>query len=532
MSRRRSTYQSSYSSHRREQVRRIPSPLPYLIVALLAAAGLGYFHFIAWQSLSGTVTNAYSGAAMPGVPVVVSSAPSPEATPPVQAAIQVTATTGPDGSFRIERIPDLPVVSVNVDGFSPHTIDAVGQRDIQVALVPNVLSGVVLASDGKPVPGASIISGETRVLSGPDGKYELKGASGDRKLVVKAPGYLSQQIDVGRVVTQDVTLEPFTVKAIYVSADSIATPGKYQALIDLIDRTELNAVVIDVKADNSGQVLYASELPVVQQLGTSIPIITDLGGLLAQLKERGVYRIARLSVFWDQAVTAAQPDWALKSRGMAGQPWLAGNGTRWANPYHPDVWDYNVNIAREVAQKGFDEVQFDFAYFPSVGDLEDIDYGPHAEGKKRVDAIAGFLQKAYAELSPLGTYVATNVLAFTPYVSDDMGIGQNFEMLAAHNDYICPYLYPSDYPDGFADFENQAEHPGDIVRDTLARATTRLQGSGARLRPWLQDFSGREVTYDAPKVRAEIDASEAGGAAGWMLWNFGNTYTEGALKAP
>lgn len=529
---RRSTYQSYYSSHRREQERRLPSPLPYLVVVLLAAGGLAYFHFVAWQSLSGKVTNAYSGAAMSGVPVVVASGTSAQSTPPVQAAGQVTATTGPDGTFHIERIPEAPVVSVSVDGFSPQTVDATGQRDVQIALVPNVLTGVVLASDGKPVPGASIISGATRVLSGPDGTYELKGAADDRKLVVKAPGYLSQQIDVGRVVTQNVTLEPFTVKAIYISGDTIATPGKYSGLLDLIDRTELNAVVIDVKADNSGQVLYASDLPIVQQLGTSSPLITDLGGLLAQLKERGIYRIARLSVFWDQAVTAANPDWALKSKKAPGQPWVAGNGTRWANPYNPEVWDYNISIAKEVAQKGFDEVQFDFAYFPSVGDLEDIDYGPQGEGKRRVDAISGFLQKAYSELSPLGTYIATNVLAFTPFVSDDMGIGQNFEMLAANNDYICPYLYPSDYPEGFADFQNPAEHPADIVSGTLSRATTRLQGSGARLRPWLQDFSGRNVTYDAPKVRAEIDAAEAGGAAGWMLWNFGNTYTEGALKAP
>lgn len=529
--RRRSTYQSYYSS-RRESARRVPSPLPYLIVALLAAAGLGYFHFVAWQSLSGKVSNAYTGEVMSGVPVIVSPANAPEGTPAVRAAAQVTATTGPDGTFYIERIPEMPVVRVNVDGFTPQEIDAAGQRDVQVALVPNVLTGVVLAADGNPVPGASIISGAVRVLSGPDGKYELKGAADDRKLVVKAPGYLSQQLDVGRVVTQNVTLEPFTVKAIYISGDSIATPGKYQGLLDLIDRTELNAVVIDVKADNSGQVLYASELPLVQQLGTASPLISDLGALLVQLKERGVYRIARLSVFWDQAVTAAKPEWSLMSRKAPGQPWLAGNGTRWANPYNPEVWDYNIAIAKEVAQKGFDEIQLDFAYFPSVGELEDIDYGSHAEGKKRVDAIGGFLQKAYAELSPMGTYIATNVLAFTSFVSDDMGIGQSFELMAATNDYICPYLYPSDYPQGFDDFENPAEHPAEIVTRTLSRATSRLQGSGAKLRPWLQDFHGRNVTYDAPKVRAEIDAAEAAGSAGWMLWNFGNTYTEGALKAP
>jgi hypothetical protein len=132
----------------------------------------------------------------------------------------------------------------------------------------------------------------------------------------------------------------------------------------------------------------------------------------------------------------------------------------------------------------------------------------------------------------MGTYVATNVLAFTSFVSDDMGIGQSFELMAATNDYICPYLYPSDYPQGFDDFENPAEHPAEIVTRTLSRATSRLQGSGAKLRPWLQDFHGRNVTYDAPKVRAEIDAAEAAGSAGWMLWNFGNTYTGGALKVP
>jgi hypothetical protein len=36
--------------------------------------------------------------------------------------------------------------------------------------------------------------------------------------------------------------------------------------------------------------------------------------------------------------------------------------------------------------------------------------------------------------------------------------------------------------------------------------------------------------YDAPKVRAQIDAAEQNGALGWMLWNLRNTYTAAALK--
>ena len=127
--------------------------------------------------------------------------------------------------------------------------------------------------------------------------------------------------------------KPFVAKAIYINSDTIATPGKLQALLDMVDRTELNSVVIDVKADNSGQVLYASPLPLVQQLNTADPIIADLDSLLAELKAKGIYTIARLPVFWDQALTGAKPEWALQSIKTPGQAWLSSNGTRWANPY-------------------------------------------------------------------------------------------------------------------------------------------------------------------------------------------------------
>lgn len=529
---RNSSYSGYYSGYsRREKGRRIPSPLPYLIIALLAAAGLGYFHFFAFKSLSGTVIDAYSDAPISGVPLSVVGGAQPLATPAAPTTA-FTSTTGPNGEYNFDRLPELPVLSVGIDGYTPQSIDVAGKSQLDIALVPNVLRGAVIMPDGQPVPGASIVSGGTRILSGADGRYEMSSLAEDRKLVVKAPGYLATSIQVGEVITQDITLQPFVAKAIYVSADSIATPGRLQNLLDLVERTELNALVIDIKADNSGQVLYASDLELVKQLDTSNPIIPNLEALLAELKGKNIYTIARLSVFWDQAITSAKPEWSLLSKKAPGQPWLSGNNTRWANPYNTEVWDYNIAIAHEAAAKGFDEIQFDFAYFPSVGELDDIDYGPQAEGKKRVDAINGFLGRAYAALSPLGTYVGTNVLAFTPFVADDMGIGTNFEMLAANNDYISPYLYPSDYPDGFADYTTPAQHPFDIVANTMKRAQGRLQNLGARVRPWLQDFTVRDIQYDATKVREEIDAAEQNGAAGWMLWNFGNNYTEAALKGP
>lgn len=523
-----SGYYSSYS--KRDAGRRLPNPLPYLVVALLAAGGLAYFHYFAFKSLSGKVTNAYSGAPMPAVEVRVRAGGEQGASP--QASASVTTTTTPDGTFHFPRVPDIPIVSINVDGFAPEAITATGKTNLEIALVPNTLSGKIVGPDGKGIPRARIFAGNATTVAGDDGSYFIKDLPSDRKLVVKSAGYLANTVSFDKVNALDVTLEPFTARAIYINADSAATPGTLQRLMDMLDRTELNAVVIDVKADSTGVVLYSSKLPLVQELDTARAIIPDLPGLLQTLKDKKVYTIARLSVFWDQAATISRPEWALKSKKAPGQVWVDSYQKRWANPYLPAVWDYNIAIATEVAGMGFNEVQFDNLQFPSDGELDDIDFGPAAEGKKRVDAISSFLDNAYTALSPLGVYVGANVFGLTAYVSDDMGVGQSFEAIAQRTDFICPTIYPSQFADGFNGYEKPAEVPGNIVGEAVKQGLSRFSPKTiARLRPWLQDFSGA-VEYDAVKVRAEIDGAEQNGATGWMLWNLRNTYTEAALKQP
>ena len=536
---RRRTYSAYSSYYGREKQRRVPSPLPYLLVALLAGAGLAYYHLVEFKSIQGKVSNAYTGAPMPGVAISVQTAStSPSTTPGTSGATPVvfvasvmTTTTDANGAFSIERLPPDPVLSVAMDGFAEQTMPVAGKGSVDIKLVPNVLTGRVVGADGKPVVGASVWAGTARTLTQADGGYVLKDLPEERKLVVKAPGYISNQVQFGLVVTQDVTLEPFVARAIYLNADTIATPGKLQQLLDMVDRTELSAVVIDVKADNSGLVLYDSQLPDVQGMGVINQLIPDLSGLLAMLEGKKIYTIARLPVFWDQAATSAKPEWALKSKKAPGQPWLDGAGKRWANPYMSEVWDYNISLAKEVAQRGFNEIQFDFAQFPSDGELDDIDFGPAQAGRKRVDAIGGFLEKAYSELSPLGVYVGCNLLASSALDQGDIGIGQDMKMVASHVDYVCPTIYPAYFGSGYFGFPKPVEHPGDVVGQTLKAGVARMAGTGAKIRPWLQDFSVR-VHYDAPHVRAQIDAAEQNGAVGWMLWNFGNVYTAGALKGP
>src|SRR5690349_19095197 len=171
--RRRSSYSSYTTFSNRNKVRKVPSPLPYLIVALLAAAGLFYFHVFAFKSLSGTVTNAFSGNPIVGAPVVVVSGAPPSGVLPVSASVAMTVATGSKGEFNFERVPDQPIITITADGYSSQTITAEGNTTLDVKMVPNVLRGKIVTPDGAPVPGASIIVNGTRILSGSDGSYQL-----------------------------------------------------------------------------------------------------------------------------------------------------------------------------------------------------------------------------------------------------------------------------------------------------------------------------------------------------------------------
>jgi hypothetical protein len=77
------------------------------------------------------------------------------------------------------------------------------------------------------------------------------------------------------------------------------------------------------------------------------------------------------------------------------------------------------------------------------------------------------------------------------------------------------------------------EHPDQIVRLSLDQARQRTGLPPQHFRPWLQAFrdyafGGRPFT--AGEIRRQIDAAEAFGTAGWMLWNPNNRYSADDLK--
>jgi hypothetical protein len=346
--------------------------------------------------------------------------------------------------------------------------------------------------------------------------------------------------------------EEFPVKAIY-STFYTASIGRFDALIDLINRTELNAIVVDIK-DYSGKVGFDTENALAEKIGAEAIYIKDLNGLVRKLHSNNIYAIARITVFQDPILAEEVPALAIKT--SQGKVWKDNKGLAWLDPAAKKVWDYNIDLAKEAAKLGFDEINFDYVRFPSDGDLETAVYPFWDEETLKSEIMRQFFEYLYNALAPLGIKTSVDIFGQTFYNTDDLGIGQLMEIVVPYFDYVSPMVYPSHYIKGFLGFQNPVSKPYEVVKTTLEVGQARLsilrqaiidssatnapeyvskirrikpKGEMAKIRPWLQDFDlGME--YGSAEVAAQIRASEETGSFGWMFWNASNVYTEAAFK--
>jgi hypothetical protein len=381
------------------------------------------------------------------------------------------------------------------------------------------------AATGKPVAGAHVTSNGRVVQADGQGIFRLAGAPDVVRL--RAPGYLRKDVRFPPRPAV-IRLEPFAPKALYLSLFGIGTSALREPALRLIEETELNAVVIDVKGDR-GLVAYRSAVTLATGIGAQdIITITDVNALLAGLKQRGIYTIARIVVFKDNPLAQGRPALAVKTRD--GRLWRDREDLAWTDPFRREVWEYNIALALEAARHGFDEIQFDYARFPDASGLV---YAEPSTEASRVGAVEGFLAEARRQLIPYNVFLAADIFGYVCWNAGDTGIGQSLETLATHVDYVSPMLYPSAYHVGIPGYRNPVEHPYEIVASTLARARERTGLPAVRFRPWLQafgDYAFDRRPFRAAEIGAQIRAAEDFGANGWMLWNPQNVYSREGLK--
>jgi len=316
------------------------------------------------------------------------------------------------------------------------------------------------------------------------------------------------------------------VKGLYLTAYSAGSAKKMAQIVDLINKTELNAVVIDIK-DYSGLVLYDSQVPLVVSLKNKDNRLGDVKKMVEYLHKNNIYVIARQTVFQDPVLAEKKPQWAIKSQ--QGGLWRDKKGLSWVDPTKKEVWKYNLAIAKEAATFGFDEINFDYVRFPSDGDMSDTLYDE--ENKKKYEVMSEFYRFLNFNFKDEPIWISLDMFGFTMEKNgaDDMAIGQRIVDAVDNTDYICPMMYPSHYPPGHLNLANPAENPRAVFENGMILGTPKFLGHRAQVRPWIQAFDMGAV-YDAEKIRAQIEVVEKYANAGWLMWNASNRYSEAGLK--
>lgn len=316
---------------------------------------------------------------------------------------------------------------------------------------------------------------------------------------------------------------PKNVRAVYMSSWVASTPSIRQKIIDLIDSSEINAVVIDIK-DATGRVSFLVDDPVVSDTQSPKDLIKNIPDLIQTLHDKNIYVIGRISVFQDPYLTKLKPEWAIKTK-STGAVWKDKKGLSFLDPTKQEVWNYIVHLARFSHDQGFDEINFDYIRFPSDGNISDISY-PTADGSKS-DAIEKFFIYLHDEMKSAGITTSADLFGLTTEATDDMGIGQVLEKALPHFDYIAPMVYPSHYPKGYQGFANPAAKPYEVITIAMKKGVARAVALGmdaSKFRPWIQDFN-MGTTYTASMIKDQIRALHEQGIDSYMVWDPANTYT-------
>jgi hypothetical protein len=327
---------------------------------------------------------------------------------------------------------------------------------------------------------------------------------------------------------------PDTLRGLYVNRWA-ALGSKLRQLIDVARKTEVNALVIDVK-DDRGFVLYRSDVPLAREIGADTAdghwmSAAKVRAVLDTMVANGIYPIARIVVAKDPLLASKKLELAIKRKSDQ-KPWLDKNGNPWLDPHQPAVWQYAADLAREAYQLGFSEVQFDYVRFPDEKRLIAETVYPLANGRVRAQVIRDQLGLVRKALKPHGIPVTADVFGLTATDTTDMGIGQRWEMFADQVDVVLPMVYPSHFARGTYKLRNPNAHPYETIDHALKDAKRRSApiANAAKIIPWYQDFTLGPPHYYAQHIRAQKKAGYDNGFQSWILWNPKSNYTIAALE--
>ena len=399
------------------------------------------------------------------------------------------------------------------------------------------------------------------------------------------PGILSSPITEHTIpVAKD-----FEVRAVYLTGLMAASDHGLR-IIKHWREVGGNAVVFDIK-DSDGSVNIPFDHPL---LGDHKVYIHDVPKFVHFLHQENMHAIARIAMFRDEHLVVTHPELAVQSR-KNHTAWRENGKLVWTDPSNPKVQDYDIALAKHVAQLGVDEIQFDYVRFPAEGDQKDAAFvfqgdkpeaaqaenapdqnckaevspaaaargqknGAHGasrganaktdpvpkerqtkngceaaqpHGPQRSDVIAAFLKKAYAELHPTGVLLSLDVFGVMAWQRqvDLSHTGQDIVQMARYCDVLSPMIYPSHFF-GMDNIPHPGDEPAHFIGESMDRFELITKGSGVVIRPWLQAFHWRTKTYSPEYIKIQVETARTKGGIGFLFWNAANDYSKPFTAMP
>jgi hypothetical protein len=329
------------------------------------------------------------------------------------------------------------------------------------------------------------------------------------------------------------TIQP-PVRAVHLTEIAWTTPNLKDPAMALVDAKKIDTIQLDIK-DEGGEVGYATKVQLARDIG-SVHERFVLADAVKEIHDHGARVIGRIVTYRDPRFAQVSWESGNKERLVLtpGGDRYGAYGGGFLNANDPVVRGYTTDLALEAVHSGVDEILLDYVRRPD-GALAGMRFpgieveSESAQEKAIENVIVDHLADLHAKVRAAGGRLGASVFGIAATRPNE--IAQDVTRMAEHLDYVAPMLYPSHWGKGEYAIPDPNRAPGEIIRRSLTAFGQRIEGTGAGLVPWLQDFS-LGVTYGPAEVKAQIDAANDTGADGFLLWDAACTYTEGALEAP
>ncbi|MBW6487586.1 putative glycoside hydrolase [Sulfurimonas sp.] len=389
---------------------------------------------------------------------------------------------------------------------------------LQNLLFASFSANIIDATTSKPIKDATVSNSNFSVKSDAEGFFSID--NGEKILHVKACGYRPYKIE-----SQDedatIKLEPLIVKALYLSFWHTSNQSpKLRDMLKIIDETEVNTVVVDVK-NEYGQTSFKTSFEQGNSYGAHKSIINrNITEFMKLMKSKNIYTVARVVTFKDELQAINNQDYAIKRED--GTIWRNHDNMAWVDPFDKRAHNYTISIAEEAAKVGFNEINFDYIRFPAKDGLK---YSKESTQENRIKAISDFLALAQKRLRKYGVFISADTYGNICWTDDDNNIGQTISSMAQHADYLAPMLYPSGFASGSFSLKHPSDYPHEVIYKSIKNIEDRIETK--RVRPWLQyfkDYAHTRRDYKKFEIREQIRAVEDINTSGWMMWSPSSRY--------